>query len=120
MPDLTHDILVIGHGLAGSILVHELQKRSLRFHVFDVPRTNAASIAAAGMVNPISLRRDVLTWRAPQLLQKASITYSSIEKELGEKLWHPMDLVKIFPTPAEADQWERARKDPSAAEFLLP
>ena len=120
MPDLTHDILVIGHGLAGSVLVHELHKRSLRFHVFDAPRTNAASIAAAGMVNPISLRRDVLTWRAPELLRKASLTYSSIEKELGKRLWHPLDLVKIFPTPHEADQWQRARKDPSVAEFLLP
>ena len=120
MPQFSHDVLVIGHGLAGTVLVHELQKRSLRFHVFDLPRTNAASIAAAGMVNPISLRRDVLTWRAPELLQQATLTYASIEKELGQKLWHPIDLVKIFPTPHEADQWERARKDPAAAQFLLP
>ncbi|MDQ3100692.1 MAG: FAD-binding oxidoreductase [Bacteroidota bacterium] len=115
MKQLTHDVIVCGHGLAGAVLVHHLKERGLTFHVFDQPFQGSASQAAAGLVNPISLRRDVLTWRAHEMLASATEFYRSMERSLELELWRPTQLIKIFPTPAEADQWQRAiaRKETS-------
>lgn len=118
MAEFTHDVIVRGHGLAGAVLVHHLQERGLTFHVFDREQKGKASSAAAGVVNPISLRRDIPTWRAHEMLAHAQRVYTRIQKDLGAVLWRPIDLIKIFPTPAESDQWQRARSKAGSETFL--
>jgi glycine/D-amino acid oxidase-like deaminating enzyme len=67
-----------------------------------------ASHAAAGVVNPISLRRDVLTWRGREMLRSSRDHFQRMEKASGVKAWHDLELIKIFPTPNEAGQWGRS------------
>lgn len=118
MTTLTHDAIVLGRGLAGAVLTEELLQRGLRVHVFDRPRAGQASRAAAGLVNPIVLRRDVPSWRAAELLPLAERFYRAAEERLGVALWHPTDVIKLFPTPKEAEQWDRAMATPESAPFL--
>jgi glycine oxidase len=114
----THDVIILGQGLAGAVLFHKLHSRGLNVHAFDVPQNGSASSVAAGLVNPIALRRDVPTWRAHEMLAASTPAYEAIGERLGEKIWHPMPLVKIFPTPAETAQWQRAMQMPDTAPFL--
>ena len=108
VPGTICDVIVCGHGLAGAVFVQRLLDRGLSFHVFDTPAFGNASQAAAGVINPLSLRRDVLTWRAMEMMAIARDTYERMAVRLGTDLWHPIELKKIFPTQNENAQWQRA------------
>lgn len=114
----TDDVLILGHGIAGAVLAETLRKRGLQVHVFDVPRPGHASRVAAGVVNPLVFRRDVPSWRALDLLPIAEAFYTDLGQRYGRTLWHPVELVKLFPTPKEEEQWQRAMRDPGTTSFI--
>lgn len=114
----TDDVLVLGRGLAGAVLTETLRSRGLRVHVFDRARVGGASSVAAGVVNPVVFRRDVLSWRAAELLPTAGAFYMDFGVRNGVEMWHPTELVKLFPTPKEAEQWARAMAAPDTAPFI--
>jgi len=117
-PAFTHDVIIIGQGLAGTVLSITLQQRGKRVVVFDVPRAGRASEVAAGLVNPVALRRTVLTWRASEMLAIAGAFYRDLGLEYDQPFWHPMPLVAIFPTAQEAGIWQLRTKDPETARFV--
>ena len=114
---MQYDVLILGRGLAGAVLAEACMQRGLKAHVFDHKRTYNASMAAAGMVNPLVLRRDVLGWRAAQLMPLVGSFYSTWQARLGIPCWHRMPVVKIFPTAHEVAQWQRAMENPATAPF---
>lgn len=114
----SHDALILGRGLAGAVLTETLLQRGLRVHVYDNKRPGNASMAAAGVVNPVVLKRDVPSWRAAELLPFAEAFYTALEAPSGTRFWHPMELVKLFPSEREVAQWERAMQDPGTAAFI--
>lgn len=115
---MQHDVLILGHGIAGAVLAESCRQRGLSFHVLDKKRAGNASMAAGGAVNPVVLRRDVPSWRAAELMPRTRSFYSNWEQHLGIRCWHPTSLVKIFPTPNEVKQWERALADSGTAPFI--
>ena len=117
MPEV-YDLLIIGRGIAGAVLAETAMRRGLSVHIFDHKREGNASMAAAGVVNPVALRRYASTWRAAEMLRDAKRCYTAMEERFGERFWHPMDLVKVFPTPHEKQQWERAMAAPGTAPFI--
>lgn len=114
----THDALILGRGIAGAVLAETLLQRGLRVHVFDNKRLGNASMAAAGVVNPVVLKRDVPSWRAAELLPVAQAFYTVMEERYGAHFWHPIELVKLLPSEREAAQWQRAMQDPATAPFI--
>lgn len=102
----THDILILGRGIAGVVLSETLAARGLRTCVIDAPQEGRASWVAAGVVNPIVLRRTVPSWRASELLAIAGPFYRELEQKYEAPLWHPLPLVEIFPTANEAGLWQ--------------
>lgn len=115
---MRYDLLVLGRGLAGAVLAEACRARGLSFHVLDVARAGSASLAAAGVVNPVVLRRDMPSWRAAALLPLAEACYGPWQQRLRITCWHPLPLVKIFPAPGSAVQWAHALADPGTAPFL--
>ncbi len=114
----SHDALILGRGLAGAVLAETLLERGLRVHVYDRKRPGNASMAAAGVVNPVVLKRDVPSWRAAELLPFAEAFYTGLEARLATRFWHPMELVKLFPSAREKAQWERAMEEPGTVCFI--
>ena len=47
------DFLIVGHGLAGSVLAHMLLERGQRVVVLEDKSLHSASKVAAGLVNPL-------------------------------------------------------------------
>lgn len=113
-----HDVLILGRGIAGAVLAEACRMRGLSFHVFDRKREGNASMAAGGAVNPVVLRRDVPCWRASELMHFSRTFYGALQERTGITCWHPMPLVKIFPTPNEVKQWVRAMAEPATAPFI--
>lgn len=115
---MRYDVLILGNGIAGAVLAESCRLRGLSVHVFDRKRAGNASMAAGGAVNPVVFRRDVPCWRAMELMVLTRRFYSQWGQHLGIPCWHPMPLVKLFPTPNEVKQWERAMADPVTSKFI--
>ncbi|HXB33647.1 MAG TPA: FAD-dependent oxidoreductase, partial [Puia sp.] len=62
------DVLIIGQGICGTFLSRELDRAGLSYLVIDEKRPDSASLAAAGLVNPVTGRRFVKTWMIDELL----------------------------------------------------
>lgn len=97
------DILVVGQGLAGTLLGWELERAGIDFELVDAGHAEAASAISAGIVNPITGRRLVKSWRSETGLPLAQATYREMESALGRPLWTPMRVRRLF-----ADERERA------------
>jgi glycine/D-amino acid oxidase-like deaminating enzyme len=82
MPASQIDFLIIGQGLAGSILAYELIARGQRIMVIDNDHLGSASKVAAGIINPITGHRLNLTEGFVDYYHRATNFYTDIEIEL--------------------------------------
>src|SRR5882757_9876638 len=96
------EILIVGQGLAGTLIAWEFERAGISFAIADAGHTDAASRIAAGIINPITGRRLVKSWRIDELLPLARQSYREIEAALGLSLWREMRVRRLF-----ADDRER-------------
>lgn len=99
------DFLIIGQGLAGSTLVMSLLARGQRLLVVDRQDAGSSSRVAAGLVTPVTGKGLNPAWRQHEYLPAAVDFYQKLEKETGEKFYHPMDVVRIFGSEKEQMKW---------------
>ena len=83
--DHIYDFLIVGQGLAGTILVHKLRERNTNYLIVDAEK-NTASFAAAGIINPVTGRNFVKTWLIDDLIPVAIDTYENISRVISKNL----------------------------------
>ncbi len=99
------DFLIVGQGLAGTLLSAELLAAGKSICILDADHQGAASAIAAGIVNPITGRRFVKSWMIDELLPFAISTYEKQEKFLGKRfLWHT-PIHRALTEPSEENLW---------------
>lgn len=117
---LNSRILIVGQGLIGTVLAHELSQRGINPVVMDNNHRRCASNVAAGMFNPIIFKYITRSWIADELLPVMLKTYGSFENILGQKLLHQTGLVRIIGTPDEQKRWQKKGKRQEYARFIGP
>ncbi|MCB0706183.1 MAG: FAD-dependent oxidoreductase [Saprospiraceae bacterium] len=113
------DYLIIGQGLAGSLLFHELSKRGKNVKILDQGLEGSASVTAAGLINPVTGRRYVKTWMIDELHPKAMEVYAALEALLNIPIYHPGNIVRSLINRREREDWLIRTGDPEYREFLL-
>lgn len=113
-----YDFLIIGHGLAGAIMARTLRLRGHRVLVIDQPKANSASNVAAGLINPIAGKRFAKSWQADQLLPAAHRFYRQLETDLGEQVFFPAPIIKLFSSPEEQNNWMAKSADPGLQDLV--
>ncbi|MEM9398968.1 MAG: FAD-dependent oxidoreductase [Verrucomicrobiota bacterium] len=98
------DYLIIGFGITGCMVAHELSKRGRSFTVVDAGE-NAASYAAGWLINPVTGLRFVKSWRVQELLPVAKSTYLDLEHRWNLSLWHSLQVMRVFRDKKEAERW---------------
>ena len=111
-------ILIVGQGLAGTTLGYRLERAGHRVHYTDAPGQTAASAVAAGIVNPITGRHFVKSWRIEELLPAARALYGELEDTLGLKLWYDQPLLRTLYNRGDVNSWEARAGDPGYADYL--
>lgn len=111
------DFLIVGQGLAGSILALTLLEHGQRVCIFNDPHTPAASSAAAGLFNPITGKRMSKTWLAEQLFPFLEKYYPAQEQNLGSRFFYPMPLYRPFVSVEEQNTWISETAHPDVAKF---
>ncbi|MEM6769497.1 MAG: FAD-dependent oxidoreductase [Bacteroidota bacterium] len=110
--------LIIGQGLAGTLIGYRLERTGHTVHYVDAPEQTAASEVAAGIVNPITGRRFVKSWRMDELLPELKSLYGELEATLGVKLWHPMPLIRTLYNRGDVNDWQARSADPGYPEYM--
>ncbi len=106
------DFLIVGQGLAGSVLAWELMRRGKKIAVIDAWQTpteggqfTPSSRIAAGLINPITGWRIVKSWKIDELLPIAQKTYSDLGNFLGVSVWIDRKIVRTIRNIEEENQW---------------
>ena len=105
MPEKKTKYLIIGGGLAGTLLSRTMEKYGQDFLLVDKPELSNASRIAGGMFNPVVFRRLQKSWMADQIIPFLHDFYPEFEKHLDEQFFYPRKLVKIMGSE-EGEFWK--------------
>jgi glycine oxidase len=102
-----YDYLIVGQGISGSLLSHELIQRGGKILVIDNYHKSSSTMVAAGLYNPIVFKRFVKTWMADELIPFAKEKYLELEDLLQEKFHDDRLMLKIFSSEEEKELWKQ-------------
>lgn len=111
-------ILIVGQGLAGSILAWQLKKRSCDVFIVDSGHSVTASRIANGLINPLTGRNLSLSWKFPVLLSTALKLYREIESHFGISILQDVSLYRLIPDLNSMNRWLLRSGDPDVALYL--
>lgn len=113
------DYIIVGCGLAGISFCEELRAQNKSFVVFD-DHSQQSSIVAAGLYNPVILKRFTAVWKAKEQLTLSASFYEHLEKLLGVKLDYKLPVYRRFASIEEQNDWFTASDQPTLAAYLHP
>jgi glycine/D-amino acid oxidase-like deaminating enzyme len=111
-------ILVVGQGIAGTMLAWSLRRQGAQAYLADAILPGSASAVAAGIINPVTGKRFVKSWRFDTFFPAAQNAYQALEAELGVSFWQEALIVRLLATPAEANDWSARCALPDYAHYL--
>ena len=90
------DYLVVGAGIAGSVLARQLLEMGKRVMVIDEPSLSNSSKVAGGLYNPITGRKMVKTWNGDVLFEYLDGFYREWENDLDESFFYSIPIYSPF------------------------
>ena len=112
------NILVIGQGIAGTVIGHVLQQRGLHVHWIDQPGLSNASKVASGLYNPVVLKRMRMVHLAAQMMDYVDTTYRKLESITGKDFFYPTNILRIFHSAGEQNDWDAKSELPGWKSIL--
>lgn len=99
------DFLLVGQGIAGSILANELLDRGHSVRIVNEEKPDIPSLKASGVYNPVTGRKMVKTWLADELFAKLEAYYFNLEVKLSARFIRPMPIYRLFGSYKEQNDW---------------
>ena len=111
------DVLIVGQGLAGTLLAFELHLAGVSVCIVNNPQKSTATRVAAGMVNPLVFKRMTKSWMVDDLLPVMKKRYHELEELLGEHFYFDMPMIKPL-SEQETELWQERQADEKFAPFI--
>lgn len=111
------DYIIVGLGLAGIAFCEECEKAGKSFVVFD-KGIEGASRVAAGLYNPVILKRYSLPWKAVEQFDRAIPYFRSLEEKLDVAFMTDMPVRKVFHSVEDQNNWFTASDEPGLERFV--
>ena len=112
------DILIVGQGLAGSLLALELEKRGKNVMILDNNPIVSSSKVAAGLYNPITGRKMAKTWLADELFPNLSNYYQDLEKKINARFHFSKTIYRPFNNIEEQNDWSLRTVEPGYVPYI--
>ncbi|MEO6346297.1 MAG: FAD-binding oxidoreductase [Aquaticitalea sp.] len=113
------DYIVVGCGLAGIAFCEQLVQHKRSFVVFD-NQSQQSSAVAAGVYNPVILKRFTEVWKAKDQLALAIPFYKNLEHKLQVRLDYQLPVYRRFASVEEQNDWFTASDKPNLQSYLSP
>lgn len=100
------DFIIVGQGIAGTLLAHDLDDRRQSLAIIDVPLPASSSRVAAGLINPFGMRRCTPSENATIYQPFAFERFRTFEKKLNQSFFFPLPIIKLFANDQQRHQWQ--------------
>ena len=112
------DYIIVGQGLAGSVLAYKLITKGKKVLVIDEEKESTSSRVAAGMCNPIVFKRLTKSWLIDEVLDQAKAFYHHQEKLLNDQFYFDVPIYKLFVDEQEQQFWKQKSNEPDLFDWL--
>ena len=114
------DVAIVGQGIAGTLMSYHLNTLGKKVLVIDNNHLHAASKVAAGIVNPITGKNYVKSWRVDEFIIEAKATYDALAEELGIATYKEMNILRTIDSIESENAWMAKTADPTISHFTIP
>lgn len=90
------DCIIVGGGLAGTVLAWELEREKKTFIVLGDAGRPSSSRVAGGLFNPVTGKYLAKTWLAEELFSYLEVFYPRVEEATKSRFFHPIGLYRPF------------------------
>ena len=90
------DYIIVGQGIAGSLLAYKLLKADKKILVLSDESLPTSSQVAGGIFNPITGKNLDKTWLADKIFPYLRDFYLSLEKEFNASFYHETNVYRPF------------------------
>lgn len=114
------DLLIVGQGLAGSVLALQAYNNGLTFDVLDENAPSNSTKVAAGLVNPITGRRYVKSWNVDTLIPYTKQFFKKAEQQFEDAFYHELPIRKILANDDIIDIFDKKMENEQMHKYALP
>lgn len=111
------DYMIVGQGLAGSLLAWELSRREQKVLLVDNGMENASQVAA-GLINPVTGQRFAKTGHVDILLPVARHYYLGLEQFFKRSFFIEKSMLRLLRNEKERQNAERRLKESTYRHYL--
>jgi len=112
------DTIILGQGLAGSLLAWNLIQQGQRVLIADQARELSASRIAAGLINPVTGKRLVKHKKTDSFLNAALLQYAQLKEVFGTPFFHAKPMTRLFRSEEDHTAYEKRMADPDYRNYL--
>ncbi|SOE20435.1 Glycine/D-amino acid oxidase [Spirosomataceae bacterium TFI 002] len=113
-----YDYLLVGQGIAGSLLSLELLNAGKSILVIADESRPSSSQVAGGMFNPVTGKHLAKTWMADELYPFLIKYYQELEDKLNTKFFHLTSVYRPYVNENQKNQFIKAIEKHDIAEYL--
>ncbi len=112
------NILIVGQGLAGSLLAWKMIQQGLSVLVVDNNHHHSSSKVAAGIINPITGHRSNLTDDFIQFMSAAKISYQQLQDTFGQTFLIGIQQQRLIKNKGQQHYYLKRLEQSDYAEFV--
>jgi len=112
------EYIIVGQGVAGSCMAMKLLQEKKSFVVID-NHFHKASAIAAGIFNPVVLKRFSIVWNATKQIERLREVFGDFEQLFNKKYIYNFPVYRIFNDEQEKKTWlKKATTHPDLIDYL--
>ncbi len=117
----SYDVIIVGHGLAGTALSYHLIKKKKKVLVINkTDKQHCPSYIAAGIYSPIAGQRLASAWLVEELFSYLPVFYRELESVLNTRFFYPMPYIILCYTKRMQNFAQRRLEDPRYKPYITP
>ena len=113
------DYIIVGCGLAGIAFAETCIQNGKSIIVFN-NESQTSSLVAAGLYNPVILKRFSQVWHASEQIKLIDDFYAILELKLNNQFDFKTPIYRKFFSVEDVNNWFEATDKPKVGEFLSP
>ncbi len=114
-----YDYILVGQGIAGTVLAWHLLEAGKRILVVNDSTLPSASQVAAGIYNPLTGRKLVKTWMADTIFPYAAHFYSQLERTLQSRFVYQIPIYRPYRSLEERTSFLAYASEIEISEYIV-
>ncbi len=111
------NFLVVGHGVAGSVMAHALIASGQKVVVVDAGLPHSASAVSVGLVNPLIGPKLNPPFMIKECLMENESFFTQCERTWGKKFYKSIPLHRLFISEKQKEIWNGMEKNSDFNQF---